>query len=191
MSNIFKPYKGICVNCDIEKWIVNSKGQCEGCRYKQNHGGKSKLEVQKKKEKDKPVKVYYFKRTPLKSSKKPLKRVPVKSSNKTQEKRQEVLDKDRETYFKVFNLKPHECEECRLNGIYTPLPDTFEDENGDIVMISQYSHILSKQSHPEYRHNYKNFNRLCIVCHQKYEFGDRCNMKIIELNKGIINKLKL
>jgi hypothetical protein len=188
--NIFKSHKGICIDCNQDKWIVNSKGQCEECRYKQNHGGKTKLEVQIEKEKSKPKKTYQLKRTSLKRSKNTIKRSSIKQSKESKEKRDEILKKDRETYLEVFNSTPNECEECRLNGIHTPLPDQFEDEEGNIIATWQYSHILSKGAFEEFRHNKNNFNRLCREHHDMYEFGDRESMKIYESNQIIIRKLK-
>lgn len=188
--NIFKPHKGICIDCDQDKWMVNSKGQCEECRYKQNHGGKTKLEVQIEKEKSKPKKTYQLKRTPLKRSKNTLKRSFIEQSKESKEKRDEVLKKDRETYLEVFNSTPNECEECKLNGIYTPLPDQFEDEEGNIIAIWQYSHILSKGAFEEFRHNKNNINRICREHHDQWEFGNRESMKIYEPNQIIIQKLK-
>lgn len=154
---------------------------CEECNYFRLHG-KTKQEARKeanlRQQTTKKVKVYQIKRKPL------------KSSPKTREKRQETLRKDRKTYLKVFNSNPNECEECRLNGIYTPLPDEFEDEEGNINAIWQYSHIMTKQSHPEFRHNSNNFNRLCLNDHQIWEFGNREKMKIFKPNQLTIQKIK-
>lgn len=171
----------VCVKCG-NKWVVNKTYcLCEECNYYRLHG-KTKQEARKeanlKRLKQKPIHRYQIKRKPL------------KSSPKTREKRKETLNKDRETYFKVFNTKPHECEECRLNGVNTPLPDEFEDEEGNINFITQYSHIMTKSAFPEYRHNYLNFNRLCLQHHQIWEFGNREEMKIFEPNQLIINKIK-
>jgi len=112
------------------------------------------------------------------------KKKPLKSSKETTKKRKETLIKDRETYLKVFNTKLSICEEC---GIL--LPDIFEEDNR-IVFIAQYSHILTKAAHPELRHEPENFNRLCLNCHQKWEFGNREIMNIYTENLKIIEKLK-
>ena len=98
---------------------------------------------------------------------------------------QESKDKDRDTYLLVFSNNPPYCEECGVR-----LPNQFEDESGNIIMISQYSHIISKGSDPKFRHDYRNFNRLCFDCHQKWEFGDRQSMNIYENNVNIANMLR-
>jgi hypothetical protein len=167
----------ICVKCG-SKWVVNKKYcLCDNCNYHRLHGITRK-EAQIRKKKVKKVKVYQFNKK------------PIKSTPKTAKKRKETLNKDREFYFYQFSTKPHECEECRLNGINTPLPDEFEDENGRINFIAQYSHILGKGANPKYRHNKLNCNRLCLQHHNDWEFGDREKMKIYESNQLIINKIR-
>ncbi len=42
---MLKPYKGICKQCEDDKWIQNKKGICPDCVFRNNHGGKSKAEV--------------------------------------------------------------------------------------------------------------------------------------------------
>jgi hypothetical protein len=137
------------------------------------------------KQKDKKIKVYNLKRTPLKRFQKPLKRSRIKSTPETIEKRKETLRLDRELYKYIFDTKPPICEEC--NAL---LSNEFEDENGNIIMISQFSHILGKGAFPEYRHNKLNINRLCDIHHDQWETGDRKSMKIYEPNQLIIQKIK-
>lgn len=180
-----KPYKDICKACKQEKWINNARRLCFECVYKVNHGGKNCLEVQREKQKNKPVKVYTLKRTPLKRYSFKKKRHYIKSSKETQEKRKETLRKDRETYFKVFINKENFCEECGCC-----LPSIFEDENGNIVAIYRFSHILSKGSAPEFRHNSDNFNIFCLKCHNQWDFGEKEKMNIFEENQKIIEKLR-
>lgn len=177
--------KGICTGCRKEKFIVNKTYNfCIDCNYYRLHN-KTRFEAAKEKQTNKPKKVYKLKRTPLKPSKIPLKRTTIKSKKETKEKRRCVLDKDRETYFQVFKNKPNECEECKAI-----LPDIFEDEDGNIIYISQYSHVLGKGAYPEFRHNPKNFNRLCYEHHQQWDFGDKEVMKIYTKNQKIIEELK-
>jgi len=175
-----KPHKGICKECNQEKWISNARCLCDKCVYKINHNGLTPLEVIKEKQKNKTINSPY-----LKQFKK-----PVKSTQATKEKRRELLNKDRETYLKVFNSKPNYCEECFLKGIVQYLPSDFENDEGNINFISQYSHILSKSAFPEYRHNPENFNRLCLSHHQHWEFFDKTKMKIYEPNQLIIEKIR-
>jgi hypothetical protein len=121
----------------------------------------------------------------IKAVTKSKKRVDHSISIRTKEKRAKTVEKDRETYFKVFRDNPNECEECGRE-----LPDQFLDENGNINCIGQYSHILSKAAYSEFRHNPINFNRLCPVpCHNMWEFGERRRMNIFVKNQIIISKL--
>jgi hypothetical protein len=165
--------KGTCKDCGRKEIYLNSKGLCEDCVYKQNHDGMSRVEVAKMKSKSKSNKVYQLKRTPLKSSKSELKRSRIKSRPETIKKRKEILKKDRELYFKVFSSRPRYCEECGVE-----LPDRFEDDDGNIIMIEQYSHRVSKGANPFLRHKVENIDLLCGRCHDRWEFGDRENMKI-------------
>lgn len=178
---MFKPYKGTCIQCEKDKWIVNTKGLCDDCRYMNNHGGKTRIQVQIEKEKQKPKKTYTLKKTPLKQSNKPLKRSRIKSTEETKEKRKETLRKERELYRYIFDTKPPICEECNK-----PLPTEFEDENGNIIGIWQYSHVLAKNSFPEYRHEKWNMQRLCLNCHQIWDFGNKKSMKIYPIYKEVI-----
>lgn len=151
-------------------WVVNKKyWLCDNCNYKRLHGGKSKFEIQKIKQK-------------------PKKSRSIKSSVKTKNKRTETLEKDRELYLEVFNTKPNHCENCKLEGKTVELPDVFEDENG-IVAIWQYSHILPKSTHPKLRHCLKNINRMCLSCHNTWDFGDKKSMAIYSQNLDIIKEL--
>lgn len=114
---------------------------------------------------------------------------PIKTSakhKKTSLKRLETLKKDKETYFEVFQLKESVCEGCGR-----PLSNVFE-QGGQIIDIWQYSHILSKGSFPQLRHNPKNFNRLCFKCHQIWEFGGEEGRKVLscyDKNQEIISEL--
>ena len=157
-----KPYKDICVDCGQEKWLVNVRQLCGQCVYKRGHEGRSKVGVEN--QRIKPVSQY---------------------SIESKEKRKEILQKDRETYLKVFKNKDSVCEECGIE-----LNDQFFDENNNIVMISQYSHILSKAAFPEHRHNPENFNRLCQEHHHQWDFGCKDTMEIFEKNQKIIDRLK-
>lgn len=160
-------------------FIVNrTYWECNDCNYVRLHG-KTRFEVALEKKKSKPNKIYRLKRKPFKRAKNSFKKKEIS------EKRLEVLRKDRETYFKVFNSKPHKCEECG-----EPLPDVFEDYEGNIVAIYRFSHILSKRAYPEFRHSELNINLLCLNCHQTWEFGYKKSMKIYENNQKIIQKMK-
>jgi len=90
---------------------------------------------------------------------------------------------DTSTYLKVWNNKPHECEECGKWLEYAVQENVIKDR-------SVFSHILSKGAFPEHRNNVENFNLLCFEHHQQYEFGNRKSMKIFKNNELIIDKLK-
>jgi hypothetical protein len=154
---------------------------CNDCNYIRLYN-KTKFEVsierQKQKQKKIPLSTHRKSKKPLKSSKNYLKQERL-------EKRRKVLKKDRELYFYWFSTKPCECEECGAG-----LPDIFENDDGSIVYIAQYSHILSKGAFPEFRHHKLNGNRLCLFHHNQWEFGDRESMKIFKSNQKIIQEIK-
>lgn len=162
-----------CVQCNMLT-ILNSKMLCSECVFKNNHSGKSRQQV-------------YIDRKKLKITNSSSK---ISNNIKSKTKRVRNAKKlsknnDREVYYKVFLTKPPYCEECGVK-----LPDKFEDDDGKIIYIHQYSHILSKGSYPELRDNVKNFNRLCHGCHYNWEFGNRTNMKINQQNVEIIQELR-
>ena len=165
-----------CNNCGKDYNIVNKKYMlCQICNHKRLHPEEDAQQGH----------LAVFRRTIIAKEYKPIKRTKIVSTGRAKTKREELLEKDKATYFIVFNSKPNFCEECNA-----PLNNKFLDDRGRINMIWQYSHILSKGSAPEHRHNPINFNRLCFDCHQKWEFSDKSKMKIYEKNKIIIEKLK-
>lgn len=82
-----------------------------------------------------------------------------------------------EKFFKwVWAHKPHYCEE-------TMRP------------LSQYSatycsHILTRGAFPEMANDPRNINILCLEAHNRWENGDRQNMRIYPKNVRIIEMLK-
>lgn len=92
--------------------------------------------------------------------------------------------KDRDTYRKVWESRPHECEECGC-----PLGEMFENEDDRLVDPFRYSHILGKDNYPEHRHDITNFNLLCLKDHNQWEFGKQEEMKIWEENQKTIARL--
>lgn len=160
--------KEICKGCNEHKFIVNRKYMlCDDCNYFRMYG-MTRLDAFKQKKSQNQYKLS------------PKRNKSVRTSNK----RSDILLKDRETYYKVFLSKPNVCEECGVE-----LPDMFVDDDENIVYIAQYSHILSKGAWPEFRHDERNFNRLCFNCHRRWEDGDRENMKINKTNQSIIQNL--
>jgi len=154
-----------CKKCQKSHYIQNKvKHLCSECIYMENHMGKTRFEIAIEKQKNKPIKKYYIGKSI---------------------KRDGVLGRDRKAYEYWFNTLPNKCLECE-----EMLPNEFLDENGNILLISQYSHILGKGAYPEFRHHKLNCNRLCFNCHQTWDFGDKENMKIFSTNQEIIKKIK-
>ena len=52
------------------------------------------------------------------------------------------------------------------------------------------SHILTRGAHPEMAHDPRNVNILSYECHNRWENGDRKNMRIFAGNQIIIEQLK-
>ena len=160
------PYKGICVDCGDEKWIINSKGRCAKCQKLKNNGeGSNKLF--RTHQKKRVNKIYNSTQKRLKNDKKDA-----------------LINKDEELYEYIFETKTNVCEECGAS-----LPGKFRDIEGNVIARWQYSHILSKGAYPQLRHNKENINRLCFECHQKWEFGKREEMNIYEKNLKVIEHL--
>ena len=72
---------------------------------------------------------------------------------------------------------PHICEECMR-----PLRQ---------YSATYVSHILTRAAHPEMAHDCRNINILCFNCHNRWENGDRQNMRIYRKNVLTIEQLKL
>ncbi len=163
------------------QFIVNkTHNLCSSCNYVRLHG-KSRLQAHCEKVWGKMAHSDNSMRKPLTRAKKGQK---IVSTEKTKSARLEILRKDKSTYYDVFVAKPNYCEECGA-----PLPDVFADVHGGIVCISQYSHILGKQAWPEFRHNPKNFNRLCVTHHRQWENKERTTMRVYPGNQLIIDQL--
>lgn len=52
------------------------------------------------------------------------------------------------------------------------------------------SHIMTRGAHPEMAHDPRNVNILCFEMHNRWENGDRQNMRIYQANQIIIQQLK-
>lgn len=172
MGRTFKNMEKICLCCGREKKIVNSFFQmcleCNSARLKENKPEKVKEPVNK----IKVPKSGLF--TAFTGKSKKSESLFTKSKpNKTKGN----IDLDEEFYEKCFNLSDHICEECDAS-----LPDVFRDENGKVIARWRYSHIIPKSIAPNLRHFIKNINHLCLICHEKWENGDKSNMKIFAKN---------
>lgn len=151
---------GKCVECG-SPYVVNKKFKlCGKCNNIRLHGGSCKKDR-------KPIKIKAC--------------LPgggfIKQSKRGVVTRTRVIDRDEQTYEKVFNSKPNYCEECQRL-----LPDTFRDDEGRVIQRSQFSHIVPKSIAPELRHNPEAINRLCINCHSEWEHGDKKGMRIYASN---------
>lgn len=164
------------------EFIVNKKyNMCNECNHIRLHGESTYQTIFNKKTTETHISIDYKEKC-VKTHKK---RINHSISKRTKEKRQEVLKKDQETYLKVFSENQDFCEECGH-----PLPAEFWNEEGNINCIGQYSHILSKKAYPEFRHDHRNFNRLCpSPCHDRWEFRDKENMNIYKKNQETIQIL--
>lgn len=84
---------------------------------------------------------------------------------------------DNEKFFRwVWKHKPHICEET-----LRPL------RNYSAVYCS---HILTRGAYPEMAHDPRNINILCFEMHNRWENGDRANMRIYRKNLQTIETLK-
>lgn len=82
-----------------------------------------------------------------------------------------------ERFFRwVWDHKPHQCEETMK-----PL------HNYSAVYCS---HILTRGSHPEVAHDPRNINILSFESHNRWENGDRQNMRIYPGNMRLIELMK-
>lgn len=172
----------ICMGCNIPK-PVNSRHLCADCVFKGNHNGKTKFEVRLRRINSKDIthvnKTYIKKVKSLKQAE----NASILRKAKNVERATRILN-DEALYYYAFTNLPHWCQECGVD-----LPEEFRDSTGRIICRSQYSHILSKGSHPEFRHNINNINRLCPDHHHIWEFGDRTKMKIYTANQVAIQKM--
>jgi hypothetical protein len=76
----------------------------------------------------------------------------------------------------IWAHKPHRCEETMR-----PLP---------VYSATFCSHILTRGAYPEMAHDPRNINILCFEMHNRWENGDRENMRIYPGNLKIIELLK-
>lgn len=75
-----------------------------------------------------------------------------------------------------YNGRGHYCDECKK-----PL---------EAYSATYVSHILSRGAYPEMAYDLRNHNILCAQCHQKWENGNREEMRIYKKNIATINTLK-
>ena len=124
-------------------------------------------------------KVYFAKKRELAKNKPKQQPLPKqrKPINHFSERSAGVIKADNEFYALVWAVKVHYCEEC---GEYL----------GDKINKVHFSHILSKGSFPNLRHDIENCRLLCFNHHQQWEFGNRTTMKIYHEDSRKIYRLK-
>lgn len=98
-----------------------------------------------------------------------------KQSDRAKEKleaKKELLELDRQFYMGIWLGRSHVCNfcKCRLGKE----PKTY-----------YFDHILEKEVYPEYRHNPKNIQLLCLNCHNNKTSG-----YTPEWFKDFVNKTK-
>lgn len=71
---------------------------------------------------------------------------------------------------------PHVCEECG-RPLYS-------------YSAMYCSHILARGAHPEMAHDPRNINILCGRCHEKWENGNRAEMRITPGNMRLIRLMR-
>jgi hypothetical protein len=165
------------------KFIVNKKYcLCSECNYLRLHNGKTQAEIYSERSIERKSKISQVIVTDIPKKKKKGKK-SILNEYKL-EKTREVIRKDEEFYELIFNTHPNNCAEC---GIW--LPNQFRDDEGRIIARHQYSHILGKGAFPEFRHHPKNCNRLCLIHHHIWEFGEKEKMNIYESNQILIQEM--
>lgn len=94
------------------------------------------------------------------------------------------MGRDVETYMKVWDSRPHYCEECGMFlGDHSPREAATQHKY-------VFSHILPKSVYPRLRHVQENFNLLCLKHHNMWE--NRVTQKLMNIwvsNKERIVKL--
>lgn len=85
--------------------------------------------------------------------------------------------KENEKFYRwCWEHYPHQCQETMR-----PLHK---------YSATYISHILTRGAHPEMAHDPRNVNVLCFEQHNRWENGDRENMRIYRSNVQLINQLK-
>jgi hypothetical protein len=137
--------------CECEKHpIANKKYKlCIYCNYKRLHGGKTMIEVQMDRQKTKPIKVYQFKKQPLKRTQKPTKYKRKKTG-------------EWEMFLEIWKERPHYCVNKKC-GKYL----------GEEPQAIFFSHRKSKGAYPELRLCKDNIDLLCPECHRLWDFSNK------------------
>lgn len=162
-----------CRECG-SKYIVNKTYcLCDSCNQIRLHG-KSRFDRFLEQQSKKPVQYTKKKSNRLKP---PRRVVDLGKSSSSFTRTISKIKEDEVFYEKVFNQRPHKCEECGYQ-----LNEVFRDEEGKVINRWQYSHVVPKSIAPELRHEVNAMNRLCFDHHSQWENGDKESMKIFKKN---------
>jgi len=77
---------------------------------------------------------------------------------KTTDRQKKKLSEDDRVNEEIWNSRAHVCDNCDKRLPATPVKANF-------------SHLLTKGSHPDLRHDPENIVLSCIPCHNLWEFG--------------------
>tara|TARA_R110002073_G_scaffold148366_1_gene301487 strand:+ start:2141 stop:2725 length:585 start_codon:yes stop_codon:yes gene_type:complete len=174
-SNQIKQENMECKQCG-SKYVSNKWFKlCSGCNNKRLHGNEYGKTIEYKEKEIKPLKSSNNQPTNKRTIDKG-KRVIFSGGGRSKSFQNILLDEI--FYLRCFQGSDHKCEECN-----TKLPEEFRNEDGDLIYIARYSHVIPKSIAPELRHEVDNINHLCIECHQKWDFGGKKEMKIYTKNQ--------
>ena len=163
-----------CKQCG-SKYVTNKWFKlCSGCNNKRIHGNEYGKPIDYKEKEIKPIRASKSKST----NKRIIDKGKAKVSKDNKSKTTKKIELDEIFYEKCFKLSNHKCEECSEK-----LPDEFRNDEGKVIYRARYSHIVPKSIASELRHVVNNINHLCIKCHQKWDFGDKKEMKIYSKNQ--------
>ena len=77
---------------------------------------------------------------------------------KTTDRQKKKLSEDDRANEEIWNSRAHVCDNCDKRLPATPVKANF-------------SHLLTKGSHPDLRHDPENIVLSCVPCHNLWEFG--------------------
>lgn len=128
-----------------------------------------------------------LKRTPLKKSYKPIKKVSDKQKIKNQEKK-ELSIKQREFFLSLWDEREifdGNSFFCRCGECNKKLSRQFYRGNSCC-----YSHLLPKSKYPEYRFLPENILIVCPGCHSQFETFSEKAPNQYDLQKKLLKKLE-
>lgn len=144
-----KNVKAECLQCGEVGIISNSRGICVDCVFKNNHGGKSKIEVgfenRRERKRLKLMKGVRSRNKPLKITK----------------------TGELELFKEIWEERPHYCENKSCRKFL-----------GNILRVVFFSHRKSKGAYPELRLVKSNIDLLCPDCHHVWDFGDKTKIEL-------------